>query len=327
MQKTKLALGGTILAAIGWFFFQNYEVTKDFSIRAKSSSTTTSTSNTELPAPAEGESIRIATFNIQILGKEKVSKPHVLEALAKICGQFDVVAIQELRDKDSAEATIQKLVAAIKSATGRTMAYVLGPRLGLTSSKEQYVFLYDEASILCDAQQVYTVEDPEHLIHRPPLVALFRARKPSPEQAFTFILANIHTDPDMAVAETSAMQLVLDAVRNDGRNEDDVLLLGDFNTSNKKVGRLGEVRGLTDVIKNEPTTPDGKQQYDHIFFLASATKEFSRGGIIDTVRALNLTIEQAYEISDHCPVWGEFSIYEGGAPSALATRTPANASR
>ncbi len=327
MQKTKLALGGTLLAAVGWFFFQNFEVTKDFSIRSKSPTAATSTASSDLPPLAEGESIRIATFNIQILGEKKINKPQVLDALAKICGQFDVVAIQELRDKDTGEATIQKLVKAIKAATGRSMAYALGPRLGLTDSKEQYVYLYDEASILCDAQQIYTVEDPEHLLHRPPLVALFRARKPSPEQAFTFILANIHTDPDMAVAETSAMQLVLDAVKNDGRNEDDVLLLGDFNTSNKKLGRLGEVKGLVDVLNNEPTTPDGKRQYDHIFFLGFATKEFSRGGVFDTVRELNLSLEQALEISDHCPVWGEFSIYEGGAPSALATRTPASSSR
>lgn len=326
MNKSKLTVGGVIAAAIGWFFFNNFEITKDFQIRGKSPTAATSAARSELPPLADGESIRIATFNIQVLGDAKVAKADVLVKLGQICGQFDVVAIQELRAQDG-QAVIDKLVDAIQRTTGRSMASVIGPRLGDTSSKEQYVFLYDRSSILCDAEQAYTVQDPDRLLHRPPFVALFRARKPPAEQAFTFILANIHTDPDHAEEETSAMELVLDAVLNDGRREDDVLLLGDFNTSNKKKGRLNEVRGLADVIDNEATTPNYKKQYDHIFFLNFATTEFYRGGVFDTVREFNLTLEQAELISDHLPVWGEFSIYEGGPVPAIAKGMVESSSR
>lgn len=318
MPKPKLSLLWILVAAGGWFFFNNYEITEDFGVRAKQPTTQTSTS-VDLPPLSPGETIRIATFNIQVLGDAKIAKPHVVEKLALICGQFDVVAIQELRSKDG-EAVIQKLTQAIQQKTGRNMAYLIGERLGDTSSKEQYVFLYDQASILCDVEQVYTVQDPDRLLHRPPLVALFRARKPAPHEAFTFILVNIHTDPDAAQSETDAMQLVLDAVLHDGRNEDDVILLGDFNTSNQRLGRLGKVRGLRDAIGNEPTTPSGSKQYDHIFFLDFAAKEFIRGGVFDTVRQFNLSLEEALEISDHLPVWAEFSIYEGGAPNTVADR-------
>jgi deoxyribonuclease-1-like protein len=326
MNKTKLSLGGVLLAAIGWFFFNNFEITKDFQIRGKSPSTSATSANSDLPPLAGGESIRIATFNIEILGDAKIAKPDVLEKLGKICGQFDVVAIQELRAKDG-QVVIDKLVAAIKATTGRSMASVIGERLGDTVSKEQYVFLYDRASILCDAEQAYTVQDPDRLLHRPPFVALFRARKPSPEQAFTFILATVHTDPDHAEEETGAMQLVLDAVLGDGRREDDVLLLGDFNTNNQRIGRLGQVRGIRDVLASEPTTPDYKKQYDHIFFLDFATTEFHRGGVFDTVREFNLSLEQALLISDHLPVWAEFSIYEGGAGPAIAKGNSEKSSR
>jgi deoxyribonuclease-1-like protein len=327
MQKPKLALLGILLAAAGWFFFKNFEVTSDFQIRGKSpTKTATSTASSDLPPAAEGESITIATFNIEVFGDAKIAKPEIVEKLARICGLFDVVAIQELRSKNG-EAVVQKLVAAIKSVSGRSMAYVIGERLGDSISKEQYVYLYDEASIQCDVQQAYTVQDPDRLLHRPPFVALFRARKPNPQDAFTFILTNIHTDPDQAIAETDAMQLVLDAVLHDGRNEDDVILLGDFNTSNKKLGRLGQVQGLVDVLGDEPTNTAGDKQYDHILFLSSATREFLGGGVFDTVRKFNLSLEQAQEVSDHLPVWAEFSVYEGGSPSTLATRNSAAASR
>lgn len=326
MQKPKLALLGMLLTAAGWFFFKNFEVTSDFQVRSKSSSAATTSANSNLPPAAESESIRVATFNIQVFGDAKVSKAHVLDKLARICGMFDVVAIQELRSKNG-EAVIQQLVAAIKSISGRSMAYVMGDRVGKSVSKEQYVFLFDEASIQCDVQQAYTVQDPDGLLNRPPFVALFRARKPNPQDAFTFILTNIHTDPDHAIVETDAMQLVLDAVLHDGRNEDDVILLGDFNTNNKKLGRLGVVPGLGDVLTDEPTNTTGQQQYDHIFFLKFATREYLRGGVFDTVRQFNLSLDQAKEISDHLPVWAEFSIYEGGVPPAVATREAANSSR
>ena len=38
-------------------------------------------------------------FNIQVFGPSKASKPEVMEVLASIISQFDIVAIQEIRDK------------------------------------------------------------------------------------------------------------------------------------------------------------------------------------------------------------------------------------
>src|SRR5207237_298200 len=46
-----------------------------------------------------GETIRIASFNIQAFGHAKLDKQQVMEILVKIVRQFDVVAIQEVRSK------------------------------------------------------------------------------------------------------------------------------------------------------------------------------------------------------------------------------------
>ena len=43
---------------------------------------------------------RIGAFNIQVFGKSKAGKPEVMDVLAKIIRTYDVVAIQEIRDKD-----------------------------------------------------------------------------------------------------------------------------------------------------------------------------------------------------------------------------------
>ena len=41
--------------------------------------------------------------------------------------------------------------------------------------------------------------------------------------------------------------------------------------------------------------------------------------MFDFLREYNLTSDQALEVSDHMPVWAEFSVYEGGQPGRIAT--------
>ena len=44
--------------------------------------------------------IRIASFNIQVFGDSKASKPYVMQTLAAIIRNFQIVAIQEIRTKN-----------------------------------------------------------------------------------------------------------------------------------------------------------------------------------------------------------------------------------
>jgi hypothetical protein len=42
--------------------------------------------------------------------------------------------------------------------------------------------------------------------------------------------------------------------------------------------------------------------------------------VFDFLREFNLTREQATAVSDHLPLWAEFSVYEGGRAGPVATR-------
>lgn len=44
--------------------------------------------------------LKVATFNIQIFGKTKAGKPEIMSELAEIVRGYDLVAIQEIKDKD-----------------------------------------------------------------------------------------------------------------------------------------------------------------------------------------------------------------------------------
>jgi hypothetical protein len=202
---------------------------------------------------------------------------------------------------------------------GRKYNYVIGPRLGRTSSKEQYAFIFDMASIEVDRTMLYTVADPDGLLHRPPLVAWFRVRGPPEGQAFTFKLINIHTDPDETEQELNALDNVFRAVRDDGLEEDDVILLGDLNVDSDHLGELGRLPDVTWVLTGTPTNTRGTKQYDNVLFSRRTTIEYmGRFGVLDLEKEFNLKMEQALEVSDHLPIWAEFSIYENGRAERIA---------
>ncbi len=90
-----------------------------------------------VPSP---DTIKIASFNIQVFGQSKSSKQEVMDILVQIIRNFDIVAIQEIRDAaGTAIITLKNQV----NVDGSSYDVVVGPRVGRTSSKEQYAFTYD----------------------------------------------------------------------------------------------------------------------------------------------------------------------------------------
>jgi len=266
-----------------------------------------------------GPTIRIASFNIQVFGDSKASKPYIMQTLAAIVRNFHIVAIQEIRTKD--EYLIDNFLRQYVNASGRQYDRVVGPRLGRSNSKEQYAFLFDTQAVELNRQSVYTVHDPQDMLHREPLVAMFRARGPRPEEAFTFVLINSHTDPDETDEELDALGQVYRAVRQSAGGEDDVILLGDLNVDDRHLGLLGQIPGVRPVVTGVFTNTRQNKLYDNIVLHASSTAEFTgRWGVYDVQRLHNLTMDQALQVSDHLPIWAEFSAYESAVPGRVANR-------
>ncbi|MCA9155656.1 MAG: endonuclease/exonuclease/phosphatase family protein [Planctomycetales bacterium] len=266
--------------------------------------------------PRSFDALRIASFNIQVFGESKMQKPQVVSVLIDVVRRFDVVAIQELR---AADQTLIPYFVQLINADGARYDYVVGPRLGRTSSKEQYVYLFDTARVSLVPNSVYSINDPDDWLHREPLVASFQTLSTSNRPPFTFTLINMHTDPDEAEDEVNVLDDVFLSARADGRYEEDVILLGDLNVNHERLGQLGGVPGIRCTVMGEPTNTAGTKSYDNLVFDPGATSEYTgRAGVLDVQRAFRLTDEQAKEVSDHRPVWAEFSIYERRATSLAA---------
>jgi len=153
---------------------------------------------------SNNETLRIGAFNVQIFGVSKASKPEVMDVLADIIRIYDVIAIQEIRD--ASQTALPALVNLINS-DGSQYDYVVSERLGRTTSKEQYAYIFNTQTVqLTSTPQTYPEPDGTDPFHREPYIASFRALNGNFDATFI----TIHTDPDEATEEINGLDSVVD---------------------------------------------------------------------------------------------------------------------
>jgi len=267
--------------------------------------------STPLNPNQQSSRIKIASFNIQVFGESKSSKPEVMSVLARTARKFDIMAVEEIRDDTG--RTLPYFVDFINTFPGPQYAAAESPRLGRTSSKENYAFVYDTATVrLLDN---YTFSDPpagttDDLFQREPFIARFASVKGN----FDFVLIVIHTEPDQTPAELGNLTVVLDDARKRFPDEKDFILLGDMNAD---CGYLGRDENITlrgpDFIWLVPDSADTTVKstdcaYDRIIITPSVQEDYDgTWGVFRFDQEFGLNQSQAEEVSDHYPVWAEFN--------------------
>ncbi len=172
------------------------------------------------------QSFEIATFNIQNFGQSKMQKANVVDTLAMIVRQFDIVAVQEISDISNRTApAFLKVV----NTNGARYKLSCSERTGRepddVKSAEQYAFYYDSKTVsLTDAALYPDVNDD---FQREPYVASFTRKADS----LTFVVCTIHTAPEQAVEEIAALAKVAKWIPTRFKNAKRIIFCGDFNAS------------------------------------------------------------------------------------------------
>ncbi|KAH3861844.1 hypothetical protein DPMN_024795 [Dreissena polymorpha] len=175
--------------------------------------------------------LRIGAFNIQVFGRSKMGKPEVVSVLVDILSRYDIVLVQEIRDNSG--EVITELVAYL-AASGNKFQFAVSSRLGRTSSKEQYAFLYrpemgislmDEYVFDDGNETLNTANVSMDLFEREPYVVMFKSTK---TRLATFVLAGIHVSPSKAVEEINHLADVFADIRRKW-TINDIMVLGDLN--------------------------------------------------------------------------------------------------
>ena len=260
--------------------------------------------------PRLPNTLRIASFKINANSPPR-SDPHAMHVLTHLCSQFDIVALQGIDNRSAAWlAEISKNVAT--ATNGGVTFGVLNDRSKIETGQPQFAILFNTRTLDLDQSQWYSVNDPDSLLAQEPLVGWFRAKRAPTNEAFTFTLANIQLDNHRPDLELAYIGDLFRAIRNDGRGEDDVIIVGNFNAGDRGLSPLHKRAGLNWVVYDTPTSTDKTNQFDNLVFSQTATVEFTgQGGVLDFLAAYNLRYDQAIAISDHMPIWAEFSALEG----------------
>jgi hypothetical protein len=294
-------------------------------VQASPQAVAANVSNDSLPpCNPNKKALRIASFNLEGLNARKLSGMHTAKRLAKLLEGFDVVAVQDIRATHV--GPLRELVETINSngVNGKKahFDFAVSPEVGQGSIDRFNAFIFNKSTIEVDRFKLCVVTDPSGSMRCRPLVGVFRARGPQASEAFTFILVNVLVDYNHATFELNLLDDVYRAVRKANPKEDDVILLGNFETDNRQPGELGMVPNIGWALESTVSTVRGDRLADNLVFDRRATSEFTgRAYVVDVVRALNITSSEAMEISGHLPVWAEFSVYEGGQAGHIAEKT------
>lgn len=282
----------------------------------------------KIPPSKLDETANIAVWNIREFGRVRRTDA-AIHYIAEILGQFDLIAIVELRDN------LEDL--------GRALVY-LGPTWRVVFSdwtadfggnKERVAFLYDRRAIThnglaAEVDAPRTKKDREWLAKqsfwRAPYMCSFRAGN------FDFLAIATHTRwGDNLDARAAELQMLSDWIEKRFKSkfveDNDLLVLGDFNTpkltdplfaalisNGLKIPKpLVELKAGERIIGGSNLGQNAR--YDQILHLPTVPENFTNhGGALDffinndhideLFPGKKYTREKfTYQMSDHLPIW------------------------
>jgi hypothetical protein len=282
----------------------------------------------KIPPSKLDETINIAVWNIREFGRKKRTEA-AIHYIAEILGQFDLIALVELRNDLTDLARVLPFL-------GPTWDVVYSDWIDDHGGNDERVaFLFDRRAV-CFNGLAAEVDAPrgkvahEYLASqsfwRPPYMCSFRAGN------FDFIAIAAHTRWGKSVPGRQAeLQMLADWI--DGRFKDkyaedtDLIIMGDFNIPkmgdklfNALAGHGLQVPDSLVKLKAGDLVIDGSNlnkdaRYDQIMHLPTLKKRFTNfGGTLDffgsdaKIKDLfvgsDYTREKfTYQMSDHLPIW------------------------
>lgn len=247
---------------------------------------------------------KLLSWNLENFGKSKSESE--LNFIANTVLNYDIVALQEVVAGYGGAQAVAKL-AILLNEKGAKWDYAISNPTSSTSSHkvERYAFLWKTSKIKLKGNA--WLEKQYHLeIDREPYFATFEINKK------TITLVNFHAITKSKQPETEIKYFKFLPGEYPNLN---LLFLGDFNCpQSHTVFNPLKKMGYSPILQNQKTTL--KQQckndiclaseFDNMFYKTS-TIEFMNSGIVPFHKNFN-SLKEARRISDHIPIWFEFSL-------------------
>ncbi|XP_065900767.1 deoxyribonuclease-1-like isoform X2 [Dysidea avara] len=251
--------------------------------------------------------LHIGAFNLHIFGQSKFSESEVVSIISKIVRRYDIILLQEIRDVS--ETIIHDLLTVVNNEEQfYTYNIVVGPRLGRSSSKEQYAYIYRNETV--QILDNYTHPDNDDVFEREPFVVLVRDLTATP--VADLVLIGIHVRPSDAEDEINGLVPVYEEAES-RYNTSHIIIMGDMNAdcsylSNARYNDLSfttDSRFLWLISKDDDTTTANSScAYDRFVVTRLVNNSLIPGSVLIYLfdREFNLTWAEAIDVSDHYPI-------------------------
>jgi len=273
-----------------------------------------------VPSSKLDESLNLATWNIREFGK-KARRKAALHYIAEILGQFDLIAVTEVRDNLS---DLEKVLAILGPYWRAVYSDFDTDRAG---NRERIAYVYDKRAVtftgLAAEADTPVKKDkksgeyiPTITWWRSPYIASFRAGN------FDFILLAAHIRWDSSggkASRTRALKALAKWVNKRQREkhvaDKDIIVMGDFNIPKTNDALFKAITGkglrVPNALRDIHTNLAKNKRYDQILHHPHFTKSFTdHGGVLDFYRGNHRVLfpdltknKFTYQLSDHLPLW------------------------
>ena len=287
---------------------------------------------------AQENILTITTWNIQTFGRTKTESNRIYP-IAEILSSSDITIVQEIRDRNWYGWVAQSVIACMDNE--RNWKFAVSVPLGRTSSKENYLYIYDSDRLelynscgMCIGIDPDTFSDlngdgfigsDEIMFHaevfpdyqdwfeRPPSAVLMKCI----DDSFDAILINTHIRPSDAKAEIFYLDNVAEYF-SELFGEHDILVAGDFNADGSYFDEtlLKQVfsdKNFFSVITDEydTTVSAANLTYDRIICTQAMQEDFTGEVEVLMITPYIRVAQEKYRyndvfseknISDHYPV-------------------------
>lgn len=246
---------------------------------------------------------KILSWNLENFGKSKSETE--LNFIANTLAAYDIIAIQEVVAGYGGAQAVAKLSSILNDKGSKWDYTISDPTSGSSYKTERYAFLWKTSKVKLKGnawlEKKYNLE-----IDREPFFGTFEINKK------TITLVNFHAITKSKQPETEIKYFKFLPAEYPNLN---LVFLGDFNCpQSHTVFNPLKKMGYAPILQKQKTTLKQKcieenclaSEFDNIFYKTD-TLAYINSGIIPFYKNFN-SLKEARKISDHIPIWFEFSL-------------------
>lgn len=246
---------------------------------------------------------RLLSWNLENFGKSKSEQE--VEFIANVIKDYDIVTIQEVVAGNGGAQAVVRLAEALNRKESKWDYRISDPTSSSSYKTERYAFLWKTKNLKLKGRP--WLERNYHLeIDREPYYATFEINGKN------ITIASFHAITKSKQPETEIKYFKFLPQEYPNQN---IVFAGDFNCpQSHSVFTPLKKMGFTPILINQKTSlkkePKGDNylasEFDNIFYKTNSIN-FIKADVILFYKNF-ISLEEARKISDHIPIWFEFSL-------------------